>query len=96
MRFVCAVALTCLLAGCADLPQTPAVRLEVIHDHVPGQLLSCEREPAAPINPTNASTAQYMLDVVEAGRDCRSKVGAIRNYTQAQGAPEAPASVSLP
>jgi len=53
---------------------------------VPPQLLSCAAEPV-PGKPsgaggkfTDAQAADYLIDVLEAGADCRNKVAAVKAW----------------
>ena len=48
---------------------------------VPPQFLSCKAEPATPAETTDKSVANFIIDLVEAGADCRSKVRAIRDWS---------------
>ncbi len=69
MRIVAVALLVAVLAGCQT---TSAPR-------VPASLLACAVEPPPPPKPrTQAGVADWTLDVVEAGRDCRGKLDAVR------------------
>ena len=67
MKVLAVLLLAGMLAGC----QTTG--------RVPPSLLACAVEPPPPPRPrTQALVADFTLDVVEAGRDCRSKLGQVR------------------
>ena len=89
MRSLITLAALSLLSACAgtmpDLPATPLppeIVTSVVRDQVPAQMLACDQEPDVPDTPTNASTAEYMMEVAAAGRDCREKIVAIKKYVQ--------------
>ena len=52
------------------------------HIPVPPEWLTCAPRPAAPAETTDKSVASFIVDLVEAGDDCRSKVRAIREWSQ--------------
>ena len=58
-----------LLAGCATAPP-PLV--------VPGSLTTCRQAPAVPEAPDDQQLARYVLDLAEAGEDCRQRLAAVR------------------
>lgn len=45
---------------------------------VPPSLLHCRPEPAVPDVTEDADLMRYVIDLVEAGEDCRSRVDRIR------------------
>lgn len=47
---------------------------------VPERLLSCKAEPAPPAADTDKAVAGYLVDLIEAGADCRSKVAAVKEF----------------
>ena len=49
---------------------------------VPERLLSCKAEPAPPAEDTDKAVAGYLVDLIEAGADCRSKVRAIADWNR--------------
>ena len=69
---------TLLLTACsADLPPLTEVRIERIE--IPAVLLTCAPTPAPPPKPrTQGDVARYIVDLWEAGEDCRARVEAIR------------------
>lgn len=48
---------------------------------VPPQFLSCKAQPATPAETTDKSVANFIIDLMEAGDDCRSKVKAVRDWS---------------
>lgn len=66
------IALLCALlsTGCAPAPPAALV--------VPPSLLTCAPEPTAPEAPDDPALARWILDLAEAGADCRSRLNAIR------------------
>ena len=65
-----ALSLSVALSGCA-LPDPPA-RL------VPATLMVCRPEPAVPDLTEDAVVMLYIVDLVEAGEDCRSRLARVR------------------
>lgn len=57
------------LTACAPTPST--VDLKYLNPSLPEA--SCADEPAVPASDDDQSAAQYDLDVLMAGRDCRTK-----------------------
>ena len=49
---------------------------------VPERLLSCKAEPPPPAEDTDKAVAGYLVDLIEAGADCRSKVRAIADWNR--------------
>lgn len=68
-------ALPCVLPllGCAAAPP-PLV--------VPDGLLTCREEPAAPADPDDRALAGWVLDLAEAGADCRARLAAVRGLVR--------------
>ena len=58
------------LAGCATTGQ------------VPPSLLTCADQPVAPAAQVQRDVALYIVDVAEAGADCRSKLSAVRRILE--------------
>lgn len=79
---VALVVLVGFLAGCAK----PAPVVSVAGPDVPDQLLSCKPEPVPPATGTQRAVATYVLDLADAGDDCRQKLGAVRSIVK----PETP------
>lgn len=50
---------------------------------VPERLLTCKAEPAPPAEDTDKAVAGYLVDLIEAGADCRSKVKAVADWNKA-------------
>ena len=50
---------------------------------VPDRLLSCKAEPPPPAEDTDKAVAGYLVDLIESGADCRSKVKAIADWNKA-------------
>lgn len=50
---------------------------------VPERLLACKAEPAPPVEDTDKAVAGYLVDLIEAGADCRSKLGAVKQWNAA-------------
>lgn len=51
---------------------------------VPERLLSCKAEPAPPAEDTDRAVANWIVDLISAGADCRSKVAAIKSWDAMQ------------
>lgn len=69
MKLLIALFATLALAGCATT------------GYVPPSLLECADQPLSPAADTNATQADvgvWVIDMAEAGADCRSKLGAVR------------------
>ena len=79
MRSLLPLVTALALAGCAHVPPAAApVRVVVQGPVVPRALLRCEDEPdplpeAAPVG----AVAGYVVDLAEAGQDCRRKLGTV-------------------
>ncbi len=59
-----------LWMGCASAPPPAVV--------VPPSLLACRPEPPVPAAPDDQALARWILDLAEAGEDCRSRLSAVR------------------
>ena len=82
------------LAACADRTQPPVppvvVRKELVPQPIPGDLLACAPQPAAPgSSATQRDVGQFILDLAAAGADCRWKVGAVGEIVKATTAAKA-------
>lgn len=80
------VILAVFLSGCSSRPASPDLsRVDAalaVRPAIPQDLLTCKPEPRSPGgDATDSTAARYVIDVVDAGRDCRRKLGAIRNVT---------------
>ena len=67
-----------LLTGCATAP--PRVIVETAP--VPEALLVCRDEPAPPVDVTDRAVGAWIVDLAEAGDDCRAKLGAVRGIVE--------------
>lgn len=74
------LALALLLPPCLSACEKSVVVQRV---PVPERLLSCKAEPAPPAEDTDKAVASYLIDLLESGADCRSKVSAIRDWSKA-------------
>ena len=72
--------LAALLTACASdkLPTVVEVRIERVAP--PADLLNCAPDPAVPDAPDQRAVAVYLLDLWDAGEDCRRKLGAVRGF----------------
>jgi|GEM_PF-2074490 len=69
-----------MLAGCAaPEPQ----RVEVFRAP-PAALLTCQDSPVVPDAETQAEVARYVVRLHAAGADCRSKLGAVKKWSESQ------------
>ena len=86
-RLVLLIIATVTLTGCQTTTPAPEVRVELVERHIPATLLHCRGEPRPPAKPASqGQAARYVLDLAEAGRDCRSKLGAVRAEVERQRA----------
>ena len=75
--------LVCVAAACSSPPPPPlppAIPL-------PDALLTCSGQPPAPdsLGLTDTTLALWITDTVDAGQDCRDKLGLIRGLSQSKG-----------
>ena len=49
---------------------------------VPARFLTCTAEPAPPAEDTDKAVAGFIVDLIESGADCRSKVAAIKQWNE--------------
>lgn len=69
----CLIAL--LLSGCGTTAAVP----ELVHIPLPAGLLTCAAEPVPPAKPyTQRAVALWLIDLADAGADCRGKLGEVR------------------
>lgn len=74
-----AVACSMFLSACGKEPPPARIR-------VPPKYLTCAAEPVPPSPAgeggkfTDAQASSYLIDVIEAGADCRNKVAAVRAW----------------
>lgn len=72
-RSALAVALLVTLSACTKTIIQPAP--------IPAALTTCQRAPTKPTGDyTQRDVASYVVDLAEAGADCRAKVDALRVY----------------
>lgn len=65
-----------LLQGCATtIPQQAPLT-------IPANMLLCQEAPQVPNEPTDKDLAYYILDLSNAGSDCREKLHAIKNIEE--------------
>ena len=50
----------------------------------PTDLLDCAPDPVVPEAPDQRAVASYLIDLWEAGADCRRKLGAVRGFVAAE------------
>lgn len=72
-----------VLSGCATStvvrPDTP------LADRIPSSLLSCADRPAAGSLDRQSDVARWVVELDQAGEDCRGKVAAVRQIVEAEG-----------
>lgn len=86
LRAACAVLLFLpLLTGCADPPEVVlAPRLEV-----PPSLMTCTAEPEPPaLLQDDSELAYWIVDLSDAGRDCRDHLARVRALVAGQAGAE--------
>lgn len=83
MKFLAILPLS-VLAGCAT-PEPIVERVEVFRAP-PAALLTCQASPTVPDAQTQADVARYVVRLHAAGADCRSKLGAVRSWSDMQKA----------
>ena len=49
---------------------------------VPADLLACAGQPSAPMIATQRDAARFIVDLAEAGADCRSKLARVRTLVE--------------
>lgn len=64
------------ISGCASN------RVEVIRP--PVERLTCQAEPSVPDEATDATVAQFIVDLRGAGQDCRSNLQWVREFFERQ------------
>ena len=74
-----------LLAACAAAPE-PVVQTVPVTP--PAALLTCRAAPPVPRDSeTQREVARFIVRLSEAGEDCRSKLGAVREWAEEESAP---------
>lgn len=56
--------------------------VKYIRQEVPASLLECLAQPAAPSIASQRDVALYLLDLAEAGEDCRGKLAAVKGIVE--------------
>lgn len=78
-RMLWGLALLPLFTACAAQPQL-VTKFSTVEIKPPLALLRCSDEPAAPGDPlTDLSVAIFIIDLADAGRDCREAITVLRN-----------------
>lgn len=76
----------CLLApltGCGGAAEQKVVTvIQREKQDVPADLRTCAAEPVAPAAETQRTVARYVVDLADAGEDCRSKLNALNRILQ--------------
>ena len=80
MRFLI-IASILALSACSQ-----SVRVETVTVSPPAALLTCRNAPAAPTSDTTTQrdVARFIVRLSEAGEDCRSKLGAVKDFVNAE------------
>jgi hypothetical protein len=65
-----------MLAGCAAKPVSS--RIVTLTPEIPPDLLACAPAPAVPAATSQAQVADYIVNLWQAGQDCRAHVQAIK------------------
>ena len=67
------------LAACSSTPE-PRVVVEtrIERQQIPADLLTCLPAPAVPVAESQRDVARYLVDLAEAGEDCRAKLAGVR------------------
>lgn len=66
-----------VLSACGN----SSVRVEIARP--PIQYLTCKAEPLVPVELTDATVSVWTSEVVVAGRDCRSRLQAVKEWSEA-------------
>lgn len=71
-----------LLTACGtpEVRTVPVVKIE--RPEIPAGLLTCDPAPAVPVAETQRQVAAYVVDLWEAGEDCRVKLGKVRGLVE--------------
>ena len=73
-----------LSTACASDKPLTAVEVRIEPVVPPADLLTCAPDPAVPDAPDQRAVASYLIDLWEAGADCRRKLGAVRGFVAAE------------
>ena len=88
MRFLMVVVLAMLLnlslTGCELLTKT-ITKVEYLEKPVNPALLYCKGEPLLPVKITDKTVAFWIIDLKDAGDDCRGKLESLRKSILANG-----------
>jgi hypothetical protein len=77
-----------LLTACSGTPPPPMVQIKEVPQPVPAALLDCRPEPSRPRGDgpggdlSDTQVAHLIVDLAAAGRDCRDKLGHVKNLIQ--------------
>ena len=74
--------LIALLTACASDKAPTAVEVRIERIAPPADLLDCAPDPAVPDAVDQRAVASYLLDLWDAGEDCRRKLGAVRGFVR--------------
>lgn len=73
------ILLSCVfLTGCTSDPPPMVTEVQYIRQEVPASLLDCAAQPLPPAISSQRDVAFYVLDLAEAGEDCRGKLAAVK------------------
>lgn len=77
------ILLSCtLLSGCASDPPPMVTEVRYIRQEVSASLLDCAAQPVPPAIASQRDVALYLLDLAEAGEDCRAKLAAVKGIVE--------------
>ncbi len=80
MKILASILAVTLLAGCA----TNRSAVTVLQQEVPQSLLHCKDQPASPKAGTQRDAGNYIIDLADAGQDCRTKLNTVRGLLDDQ------------
>lgn len=76
------VLLLCLfLTGCLGLGNKTITKIEYRRQHIDPSLLVCADEPLLPLEISDKNVALYVVELKDAGDDCRGKLKAINKLS---------------
>lgn len=67
-----------LLTGCATEP--PIIQVQTVLLAPPPEMMMCRDEPPVPGDVTSVEIAEYVLDLVDAGQNCRDAIASISRW----------------
>lgn len=71
-----------LLTACGSTKTELLVETKLVKPTIPAQLLVCPDQPPVPEVKTQKDVAGFLLDVAEAGADCREKLARVRDLVK--------------